>query len=37
METDQKFVPLGAISFFIILLVLAAIIWFGIYYIMITR
>ena len=33
---DEKFVPKGAIAFFIALLILAAIIWFGIYFYMLN-
>lgn len=36
MEPD-KFVPRGAIAFFFILLALAAIIWFSIYFLMLSR
>jgi hypothetical protein len=36
-ESDEKFIPTGAIAFFVALLILALIIWFGFYYIMIIR
>lgn len=36
-ELEKKFVPKGAIAFFIILMVICFIIWFGIYYIMLSR
>ena len=29
---DEKFIPRGAIAFLVLLLVLAAAIWFGIYF-----
>lgn len=34
---DEKFIPVGAIAFFVALLILGMIIWFGFYYIMIIR
>lgn len=34
---DEKFFPKGAIAFFIGLLVLGAVIWFSIYFLMINR
>ncbi len=34
---ERKFVPKGAIAFFILLVLLGMAIWFGIYYIMYTR
>jgi hypothetical protein len=34
---EEKFVPRGAIAFFIALLVLAAAIWFSIYFIMLSQ
>ncbi|MEO6456222.1 MAG: cytochrome c oxidase subunit 2A [Ginsengibacter sp.] len=34
---EEKFVPKGAIAFFIILILICLAIWFGIYYIMISR
>jgi hypothetical protein len=34
---DEKFVPRGAIAFFILLALLGAAIWFGIYFIMLGR
>ena len=36
-EFDKKFKPRGAYTFFIILIILGLIIWFGIYYIMLHR
>ena len=36
-EQEIKFVPKGAIAFFILLIILCLIIWFGIYYIMLSR
>ncbi|MDH3652156.1 MAG: cytochrome c oxidase subunit 2A [Saprospiraceae bacterium] len=34
---SEKFVPRGAIAFFFILMALAAIIWFGVYFLMLSR
>ena len=34
---DEKFIPVGAIAFFVALIILAMVIWFGFYYIMIIR
>ena len=34
---EEKFVPRGAIAFFIALLALGAVIWFSIYFIMLAR
>lgn len=36
-NTDEKFLPKGAIAFFAVVLILALIIWFGIYYLLIVR
>ena len=36
-QEEEKFVPKGAIAFFIGLLGLGAIIWFSIYFIMLAR
>lgn len=36
-RVDEKFVPKGAIAFFIALMILTAIIWFGIYFLMISQ
>jgi len=36
-DLKEKFVPKGAIAFFIILVLICLAIWFGIYYIMISR
>lgn len=33
----EDFKPLGAIAFFVALLILAAVIWFGIYFLMISQ
>jgi len=35
--SSEKFVPRGAIAFFILLLLLGGAIWFGIYFIMLSR
>lgn len=38
MENEiQNFKPVGALVFFLMLLVLAAVIWFGIYYMMLDK
>jgi hypothetical protein len=34
---DQHFKPKGAIAFFILLIILALIIWYGIYFLMLER
>lgn len=34
---DEKFYPTGAIAFFIALVLLCLVIWFGIYFIMLDR
>jgi len=34
---EEKFLPRGAIAFFVLLLVLTAAIWFGIYFLMLGR
>lgn len=34
---EEKFIPIGAVSFFVALIILALVIWFGFYYIMIIR
>jgi hypothetical protein len=36
-EFDQSFKPKGAIAFFILLIILGAAIWFGIYFLMLHR
>jgi len=36
-EFDASFKPKGAIAFFILLVILGAIIWYGIYFIMLQR
>jgi hypothetical protein len=35
--SDERFIPRGAIAFFILLLLLCAAIWFGIYFLMLDR
>ena len=39
MNTDQekKFIPKGAMAFFILLVVLTLLFWYGIYFLMIER
>lgn len=37
IEQKEKFFPSGAIAFFIALVILCLIIWFGIYFLMIER
>jgi hypothetical protein len=34
---DEKFKPKGAIAFFLLLVMLGMIIWFGIYFLMLSR
>lgn len=34
---DRKFFPAGAIAFFILLVILCLVIWFGVYFLMIER
>ncbi|RFS26593.1 cytochrome c oxidase subunit 2A [Chitinophaga silvatica] len=36
-NNQEKFVPRGAIAFFVLLTVLGLIIWFGIYFLMLKR
>ena len=36
-EFDRNFKPRGAIAFFILFALLGALIWYGIYYIMLSR
>jgi len=36
-SVDEKFRPKGAIAFFVLLLLICAVIWFGIYYIQLSR
>ena len=36
-DPQEKFVPRGAIAFFILLCILAAVIWFAIYFMMISK
>jgi len=36
-EFDRNFKPKGAIAFFIILVILGLIIWYGIYFLMLQR
>ena len=37
LEFDRSFRPHGAIAFFILLVLLGALIWYGIYFLMIQR
>lgn len=37
LEFDRNFKPKGAIAFFIILVILGLIIWYGIYFLMLER
>ena len=37
LEQPEKFVPKGAIAFFILLVLLGLFIWFGIYFLMLDR
>ena len=37
VPTKQKFIPKGALAFFVLLIVLCLIIWFGIYFLMLER
>ncbi|WP_158512928.1 hypothetical protein [Flavisolibacter tropicus] len=36
-QFDQNFKPKGAIAFFLLLILLGSIIWFGIYFLMLER
>lgn len=36
-QEEEKFIPIGAVSFFIALIILTLIVWYGFYYIMIIR
>jgi Cytochrome c oxidase subunit IIa family len=36
-EIEEKFKPKGAIAFFVVLILICAVIWFGIYYIALSR
>jgi hypothetical protein len=36
-EFDKKFKPKGAIAFFVLLIILGLIIWYGIYFLMLER
>jgi uncharacterized protein YqhQ len=36
-QFDQKFKPKGAIAFFVLLVILGMIIWYGIYFLMLER
>jgi hypothetical protein len=36
-EPTEKFFPSGAIAFFVLLVILCLVIWFGIYFLMIER
>jgi hypothetical protein len=37
LEFDRNFKPKGAIAFFILLVILGAVIWYGIYFLMLSR
>jgi len=37
MNEQEKFIPKGAMAFFILLITLCAVIWFGIYFLMLNR
>ncbi|HEX6332724.1 MAG TPA: hypothetical protein VFZ78_00780 [Flavisolibacter sp.] len=37
LEFDRNFKPKGAIAFFVLLIILGAIIWYGIYFLMLHR
>lgn len=34
---DEKFKPKGAMAFFVVLMLICAVIWYGIYYISLSR
>jgi hypothetical protein len=36
-EFDSKFRPKGAIAFFVLLVILGLVIWYGIYFLMLNR
>src|SRR6476619_4299210 len=36
-SADEKFKPKGAVAFFVLLILICAVIWFGIYYIQLSR
>ena len=36
-EFDRNFKPKGAIAFFVLLVILGAVIWYGIYFLMLSR
>jgi hypothetical protein len=36
-NTEEKFLPKGALAFFVLLILLCLIIWFGIYFLMLQR
>jgi hypothetical protein len=36
-EFDKNFKPKGAIAFFVLLIILGGIIWYGIYFLMLSR
>ena len=36
-QPEEKFIPKGAIAFFVLLIILCMVIWFGLYYIMLSR
>lgn len=36
-EQKEKFFPSGAIAFFVVLVILCLVIWFGVYFLMLER
>jgi uncharacterized membrane protein len=36
-QLEEKFIPKGAMVFFLLLVVLCLVIWFGIYFLMLSR
>jgi hypothetical protein len=36
-QSEEKFVPKGAMAFFVLLVILCLVIWFGIYFLMLDR
>lgn len=36
-QHEKKFIPKGAMAFFILLVILSLVFWFGIYFLMISR
>ena len=37
INTEEKFIPKGAIAFFFVLIIMALAIWYGIYFLMLER